>query len=209
MCLSAQNFHVVAIKSCFSVLLLALATDRDQSSYCIINSGSEGVGTQVKVGLIFSDEIMNCVMWSESASARTAVRHSSYLGRFEESLLGRAGLVLGEGGILAHREGVSKEKACSAWGWSPLAGCGICRCECCSSGSQNGVKAFSFSCVPACLMLYGCLAARDGPDVDSSFLLHRPLFPCLYLKTDKILGRSVPLEVWVTAVGDVWKKIQA
>lgn len=73
-----ENFHVVAIKSCFSILLLALATDRDQSSYCIINLGSEGVGTQVKVGLIFSNEIRNCVMWSESVSVQTALRHSGY-----------------------------------------------------------------------------------------------------------------------------------
>lgn len=75
-------------------------------------------------------------------------------------------------------------------------------CECCSSGSQDGGKAFSFSCVLACLMLYGCLAAREGPGVDIS-LFHRLLFPCLNLKTDNILGRSVPLEVWVTALGDV------
>lgn len=62
LCLSVQSFHIVAIKNCFGILLLALAT--------LI--GIKG-DFEVKISVIFSKEIVNCVILSKSVSAKPAM----------------------------------------------------------------------------------------------------------------------------------------
>jgi len=192
-----QNFHIVAVKNCFSILLLALATLVGmKGDFVLWILHLKELEHEVKISVIFSNEITICVILSKSLLAKPAMWNSDYLGCFNELLLRIAGLIWWRWGILAHQEGVSQEKACSAQRWSSLAGCVICGFECCSCDSQNDVRTSSFSFM--CATSHDCLGVREGLNLDISLVPHRSLFPrLLFGKRDNIFGRSVPLEGWL------------
>lgn len=206
-----QKFYTVAIKNSFSILLLALGTlIRIKGGFVLLILYLKELVHEVKISVIFSNEIANYIILSKSLSAKTAMWNSNYLGCFKELLLRMAGLIWWRWGILAHREAVSQEKACSPQTWSPLAGCGIRGFECCSSNSQNGVRTSSFLlCVSAYLLLRDCLGVRDGLNLDISLLPHRFLFPRLNFKERQNFWKIYTSGRVVSSLGGIRKEIRA
>lgn len=83
-----QKFYTVAIKNSFSILLLALGTlIRIKGGFVLLILYLKELVHEVKISVIFSNEIANYIILSKSLSAKTAMWNSNYLGCFKELLL--------------------------------------------------------------------------------------------------------------------------